>query len=65
MSVGLPLLFAVISYWGIGFCMAYVLAFHTRLGAPGVWIGLSAGTLVYAALLVVRFRLLAGRLDGR
>jgi MATE family multidrug resistance protein len=56
-----PLLFAAISYWGIGFCTAYVLAFHTTLGAPGVWIGLSVGTLVYAALLVARFRLLASR----
>ncbi|HEY2419611.1 MAG TPA: MATE family efflux transporter [Steroidobacteraceae bacterium] len=60
-----PLLFAAISYWGIGFCAAYVLAFHTSLGAPGVWIGLSVGTLVYAALLVLRFRLLATRLSSR
>jgi MATE family multidrug resistance protein len=55
----------VISYWLVGFCTAYVLAFHTSLGAPGVWIGLSVGTLVYAALLVVRFRLLATRLERR
>jgi MATE family multidrug resistance protein len=58
-----PLLFAAISYWLVGFCLAYVLAFHTSLGAPGVWIGLSVGTLVYAALLVMRFRMLATRLD--
>ena len=64
-DTSVPLLFAVISYWGIGFCTAYLLAFHTSLGPPGVWIGLSAGTLVYAALLVVRFRLLAIRLDSR
>jgi MATE family multidrug resistance protein len=30
---------------------------------PGVWIGLSVGTLVYAALLVLRFRMLATRLE--
>lgn len=57
-----PLLFAAFSYWGIGFCSAYVLAFHTALGAAGVWIGLSLGTLVYATLLVLRFRQLASRL---
>lgn len=57
-----PLLFAAVSYWGIGFCSGYVLAFHTSLGAAGVWIGLSVGTLVYATLLVLRFRLLSGRL---
>ena len=58
-----PLLFAAISYWGIGFCLAYTLAFHTSLGAPGVWIGLSLGTLVYATMLILRFRLLASRLS--
>jgi len=58
-----PLLFAAISYWLVGFCTAYVLAFHTSLGPPGVWIGLSVGTMVYAALLVIRFRLLATGLD--
>jgi MATE family multidrug resistance protein len=56
-----PLLFAAISYWLIAFCMAYVLALHTDLGGPGVWIGLSVGTLVYAALLVTRFHMLANR----
>jgi multidrug resistance protein, MATE family len=57
-----PLLFAAVSYWGVGFCSAYALAFHTPLGAQGVWIGLSLGTLVYATLLIARFRRLAGRL---
>jgi len=61
----IPLAFAAVSYWGIGFCSAYALAFHTTLGASGVWIGLSLGTFVYAMLLVWRFRLLAGRLRAR
>jgi MATE family multidrug resistance protein len=59
----IPLLFAAISYWGIGFTSAYGLAFRTPLGAVGVWIGLSCGTAVYAILLVVRFRLLTRRLQ--
>jgi len=58
-----PLLFAAVSYWGIGFCSAYAMAFHTSLGAAGVWIGLSVGTLVYATLLVLRFRLLSTALQ--
>ena len=58
-----PLLFAAISYWLIGFTAAYMLAFHTELGAVGVWIGLSCGTAVYAVLLVLRFRLLARHLQ--
>jgi MATE family multidrug resistance protein len=57
-----PLLFAVISYWLIGFTCACVLGFRTPLGAIGVWIGLSLGTLVYAALLILRFRRLTRRL---
>jgi MATE family multidrug resistance protein len=57
-----PLLFAAISYWLIGFSSAYGLGFWTGLAAVGVWIGLSCGTAVYATLLVLRFRLLASRL---
>ncbi|MHC2466414.1 MATE family efflux transporter [Bradyrhizobium embrapense] len=59
-----PLLFAVISYWLIGFASASALAFWAGLDAPGVWIGLSLGTAVYATLLILRFRLLARRLVG-
>ena len=57
-----PLLFAVISYWLIGFASAWWLAFSTPLGAAGVWVGLSIGTAVYAVLLVWRFHLLAKRM---
>jgi MATE family multidrug resistance protein len=57
-----PLLFAAISYWLIGFSAAYALTFLTPFGAIGVWIGLSIGTMVHATLLVLRFRRLANRL---
>jgi multidrug resistance protein, MATE family len=60
-----PLLFATVSYWLIGFTCASVLGFRTPLGAAGVWIGLSCGTGVYAVLLILRFRLLASRLVSR
>src|SRR5712671_2421773 len=59
----MPLLFAAISYWLIGFTSAYGLAFWTDLGAVGVWIGLSCGTAVYAVLLILRFRRLARHLE--
>jgi MATE family multidrug resistance protein len=58
-----PLLFAAISYWLIGFPAAYGLAFWTGIGAIGVWIGLSCGTAVYAVLLMLRFRRLAEQLE--
>jgi MATE family multidrug resistance protein len=57
-----PLMLAAISYWLIGFTAVCALAFWGKLGAVGVWIGLSCGTAVYATLLVLRFRLLASRL---
>jgi multidrug resistance protein, MATE family len=59
----MPLLFAAISYWLIGFALACLLGFRTGLGAIGVWIGLSVGTAIYATLLTLRFRLLASRLS--
>jgi multidrug resistance protein, MATE family len=58
----IPLLFATVSYWLIGFTLACSLGFWTPLGAIGVWIGLSCGTVVYATLLLLRFRLLASSL---
>ncbi|MET4328634.1 MATE family multidrug resistance protein [Bradyrhizobium sp. i1.15.2] len=58
----MPLLFACISYWVIGFSLSYVLGLKIGLGATGIWIGLSIGTTVYAGFLVLRFQLLADRL---
>jgi len=60
-----PLLFAILSYWLIGFACACWLGFWTPTGAVGVWIGLSVGTAVYAVLLLLRFRVLASRLTFR
>jgi len=58
----IPLLFAILSYWLIGFSSACWLGFRTPLEAAGVWIGLSIGTAVYAVLLLLRFRRLTSRL---
>jgi MATE family multidrug resistance protein len=55
-------LIAILSYWLIGFACACWLGFWTSWGAVGVWMGLSIGTAVYAALLLLRFRLLATKL---
>jgi MATE family multidrug resistance protein len=60
----IPLLFAAIGYWLIGFTAACLLGFRTGLGPIGVWIGLSLGSAIYAVLLVLRFRLLARRLHA-
>jgi len=57
----LPLLFAAVSFWGVAFTSGLWLAFAAGLGAVGVWIGLSTGLIVYAALLLWRFQLLTRR----
>jgi MATE family multidrug resistance protein len=57
----MPLLFAAICFWAIGFTASYGLGFPFGFGAAGVWIGLSIGLMVYAALLIWRFHALTLR----
>jgi multidrug resistance protein, MATE family len=56
-----PLLYAALSFWIIGFTSAYVLAFSTGLGVFGVWIGFSLSLWLFALLLTVRFNNLTAR----
>jgi MATE family multidrug resistance protein len=57
----MPMLLAAISYWAIGFTLAYVLAFRLGQGAAGIWMGLAVGLFVAAGLLGARFRRLSHR----
>lgn len=50
-----PLLFAAIGFWIVGISATYLLGFHTRLGAIGIWTGLTLGLITYMILLVIRF----------
>lgn len=56
-----PLLFAFIAFWPCGILAGYELAFRFGLQAVGVWIGLSAGLVVQAFLLIIRFNFLTLR----
>jgi MATE family multidrug resistance protein len=56
-----PLAFAAVSFWAVGFLSSLWLGFAAGLGAIGVWIGLSLGTAVYAGLLLWRFHRLTAR----
>jgi len=58
----IPMLMSAVCYWLIGFTASCLLGFTTSLGAPGVWIGLSIGTAIYATMLVTRFVVLTRRL---
>ena len=50
-----PMLLIIGSYWFIGVGSAYYLAFHTSMGAMGVWYGVTLG--ICCAGLVLLFRL--------
>jgi MATE family multidrug resistance protein len=56
-----PMLFAAVSFWLIGFTAAYGLAFWAGLGAIGIWIGFSLSVVTYAMLLIWRFHWLTAR----
>jgi MATE family multidrug resistance protein len=56
-----PLVFAAISFWLIGFVGCWLLGLTFGLGAYGIWIGLSLGIVVYAVLLAWRFHWLTAR----
>jgi MATE family multidrug resistance protein len=57
----IPLLYAALSFWGVGFTSAYALAFWFALGVVGVWIGFSLSLWLFALLLCVRFHNLTAR----
>ncbi|PHR61004.1 MAG: hypothetical protein COA43_05000 [Robiginitomaculum sp.] len=50
-----PMFAGGISYWVIGFPIAYILAIHTDMGPKGVWYGLLASLTVASVLLTYRF----------
>jgi multidrug resistance protein, MATE family len=56
-----PLVLNVLVHWGFGLPIGFWLAFHSGLGAAGLWFGLTAGLTVIAALLIVRFSILTRR----
>jgi multidrug resistance protein, MATE family len=49
-----PLLLAVIGYWGIGFAGGWLLAFPAGYGPIGLWSGLAAGLAAVAVMLTAR-----------
>jgi len=50
-----PMIFAAFGYWGVGLVLGLTLAFGLKLGGIGIWIGLAAGLIVVALLLVTRW----------
>jgi MATE family multidrug resistance protein len=54
-DVRLPAAFTFAAYWLLSLPLGYFLAFHRRLGARGLWIGLAVGLAAAAISLVWRF----------
>jgi MATE family multidrug resistance protein len=50
-----PMIYAAISYWGIGMPTSYVLGFVLGWEGVGIWLGLVVGLTVAAGLLITRF----------
>jgi len=50
-DVRIPMVITGISFWGVGFSVAYYLALKTEVGANGVWHGLTAGLISASVLL--------------
>jgi multidrug resistance protein, MATE family len=55
-----PLLLAVIGYWGIGFAGGWLLGFPGGYGPAGLWSGLAAGLAAVALMLSARLYFCAG-----
>lgn len=56
-----PMVLAIVSYWGIGFTSAYVFAFPLGFGGIGIWYGFMLGLAAASIALNGRFYYLASR----
>lgn len=54
-DVRVPTVITFVAYWILALPLGYMLAFHTALGAVGLWTGLAAGLGCAALLLAGRF----------
>lgn len=54
-DVRVPAALTFAAYWLLGLPLGYGLAFHTRLGPRGLWVGLAAGLAGAAISLTLRF----------
>lgn len=51
----IPMIVAVISYWGVGMPVAYAFGFVFGLDGPGIWLGLTVGLACACVAMQFRF----------
>lgn len=56
-DTAIPLVVAIIGYWGVGLPVAYVSSFMLHLDGVGIWLGLASGLASVAIVLTIRFAL--------
>ena len=61
-DVNVPTIICLLSYWGIGFPVAWYFGKAEVMGSQGIWLGLLAGLSASAVLLFIRFNYLSKRL---
>jgi multidrug resistance protein, MATE family len=54
-DVKYPTIMIAIAYWVVGLPAGYVLAFHFKMGASGIWLGLIIGLTLASLFLLSRF----------
>jgi MATE family multidrug resistance protein len=60
-----PMVYAVVSYWGIGVPASYFLGFVIGLEGVGVWLGMAIGLSAAGASMMARFWRGAARMEPR
>lgn len=61
-DTALPMAITVLAYWGVGLPLGVTLGIVQDRGAQALWVGLIAGLVAAAVLLITRFLTLTGRL---
>ena len=64
-DTAIPMGITLVAYWGLGLPLGYSLGIVQNRGPQALWIGLIAGLMMAAVLLLLRFVLLTRRLSRR
>jgi MATE family multidrug resistance protein len=54
-DVNVPTILIAVAYWVLGIPSGYILAFHYKMGAPGIWLGFIIGLAFSSLFLTWRF----------